>query len=231
MVPLQNELHRRITNGTFAVEQDKRGVAVSALRVHTSTLTTLRPWSRAPLSDTTPPPPPPRHWFSWWGRVKHFVVHKILRAADSPHRLGLGVAIGMWVALLPLVGIQMITSAAICHPFKGNKVVAMAMAWVSNPVTLVPIFLPCYWLGCWILGLDAIPYDDFVAIFSPDVEGWWARVSASWSAMMAIFGPLWLGSLIVATIVAVPCYFITVRAVTAYRMRRYGTVDLTDLQA
>jgi len=172
---------------------------------------------------------PPRHWFSWWGRVRYFVIHKILRASDSPHRIALGVGIGMWVALLPLVGIQMITSAALCHPVKGNKVVSMAMAWVSNPITLVPIFLPCYWLGCWLLGLDAIPYEDFVAIFFPEEGSWWARVSATWRAMMGIFGPLWLGSLIVATTVAVPTYFITERVVTWYRLRRYGTTDLTTL--
>ena len=172
---------------------------------------------------------PPRHWFSWWGRVKHFVIHKILRASDSPHRIALGVSIGMWVALLPLVGVQMITSAALCHPVKGNKVFAMAMAWVSNPITLVPIFLPCYWLGCWILGLDAIPYQDFVDIFFPAEGTWFARVSATWRAMMGIFGPLWLGSAIVATIVAIPSYFVTERVVTWYRMKRYGTVDLSTL--
>jgi len=124
-----------------------------------------------------------------------------------------------------------VVSEVLCIPFKANKVVAMAMAWVSNPLTLVPIFLPCYWLGCLILGLDAIPYDDFVRIFSPEVAGWWNKISATWSAMLAIFGPLWLGCAIVATVVAVPCYFITERAVTWYRLKRYGTTDLTTLDA
>ena len=171
---------------------------------------------------------PPARWFSWWAQVKWFVVHRILQATDSPHRISLGVELGMWIALLPLVGVQMVVSAALCHPFKANKVVAMAMAWVSNPITLVPIFLPCYWLGCWLLGMDAIPYDDFVAIFFPDEPGWLARVQATWQAMVAIFAPLWLGSLIVATVVAIPTYFVTERIVTWYRLRRYGTVDLSD---
>lgn len=192
-----------------------------------------------PISDTThdepeaprrrPVAPPPQHWFSWWGQVRWFVSHRILHAQDSPHRLALGVSIGLWVALLPLVGVQMITSAALVHPFKGNKVVAMAMAWVSNPLTLIPVYLPCYWLGCWILGMDAIPYQEFVDIFfPPEATGWWGSLSATWTAMLAVFGPLWLGCGIVATVVAVPFYFITERVVTVYRMRRYGTVDLSD---
>jgi uncharacterized protein (DUF2062 family) len=172
---------------------------------------------------------PPAHWFSWWGQVRWFVVHRILHAQDSPHRLALGVAIGMWVALLPLVGVQMVTSAALVHPFKGNKVVAMAMAWVSNPLTLIPVYLPCYWLGAWLLGMDAIPYHEFVEIFfPPESVGWWGTLSATWSAMMAIFLPLWLGCGIVATAVSVPLYFVTERVVTWYRVRRYGTVDLSS---
>lgn len=173
---------------------------------------------------------PPKHWFSWWGRLKHFIVHQVLHAADSPHRVALGSAIGMWVALLPLVGIQMIVSATLCHPVKGNKAIAMAMAWVSNPVTIVPIFLPCYWLGCLILGMDAIPYEDFVAVFfPPEGTGFLGSIAASWRAMMAIFAPLWLGSGIVATAVAVPTYFITERGVTWYRLRRYGTTEMSEL--
>lgn len=180
--------------------------------------------------DHRPENAPPKGWFSWWGRIKWFVFHKVLHADDSPHRLAIGAGIGMWVALLPLVGVQMVTSAALVHPFKGNKVVAMAMAWVSNPFTLIPVYLPCYWLGCWILGLDAIPYDDFVTIFfPPEGAGWWARVSATWSAMMDIFLPLWLGCFIVATAVAVPTYFITERGVTWYRMKRYGTTDMSQV--
>lgn len=189
-----------------------------------------RPPAERPRAERPRAERPPRRWFSWWAQVKWFVVHKILHATDSPHRIALGVGIGMWVALLPLVGVQMIVSATLCHPVKGNKVVAMAMAWVSNPVTLVPIFLPCYWLGCWLLGMDAIPYDDFVAIFfPPEGGGFFARVSATWQAMLAIFAPLWLGCGLVATVVAVPCYFATERAVTWYRMRRYGTTDLATL--
>ncbi len=165
----------------------------------------------------------------WIANTRWFVVHRILHAADSPHRIALGAAIGMWVALLPLVGIQMVVSATLCIPVRGNKAIAAAMAWVSNPITIIPIFLPCYWLGCLLLGLDAIPTSEFEAIFNPGVDtGWWDSVSASWSAMMAVVAPLWLGSGIVATIVAIPTYFVTIRLVTQYRIRRFGRADFTD---
>lgn len=180
---------------------------------------------------TTPPPPPqaptpPRHWFSWWGRIRYFLIHQVLHAADSPHRIALGMAIGVFIALLPLVGVQMLLAAIICHPFKANKAVSVAMAWISNPVTLVPIYLPFYWLGCVMIGLDPIPYESFVAIFFPEEGGLVASLMATWTAMLDIFVPLWLGSSVAAIAFSVPSYFLTRRIVTAYRMRRYGTVDL-----
>lgn len=182
-----------------------------------------------PVPTLPPPETPPTHWFSWWGRLRYFVVHRILHAADSPHRIALGVGIGMFIALLPLVGVQMVISAVLCHPFKANKAVAVALAWVSNPVTLIPIYLPMYWLGCVMLGIEAIPYDNFVAIFFPEEGGFIASLTATYTAMLDIFVPLWLGSFVVAVAIAVPCYFLTLRVVTAYRMRRYGTVDLESI--
>jgi hypothetical protein len=144
-----------------------------------------------------------------------------LHADDTPHRLALGIAIGMWIALLPLVGVQMVVSAALCHPFRANKVVAMALAWITNPFTIIPVYLPMYWLGTWLLGMDAIPYQAFVDIFFPPGDlGWWGSVSASWTAMMAIFAPLWLGSGLVATAIAVPSYFLSERFIVWYRSRR-----------
>jgi uncharacterized protein len=185
------------------------------------------------MVEPAAPPPiqtPPPHWFSWWGRLRYFVVHSILHAADSPHRIALGVAIGLFIALLPLVGVQMVLAAVACHPFKANKAVAVALAWVSNPVTLIPIYLPMYWFGCVMLGLDAIPYEAFVAIFFPAEGGFVASLWATYTAMLDIFVPLWLGSTVVAVALSVPGYFITLRGVTAYRMRRYGTVDLASLK-
>lgn len=172
---------------------------------------------------------PPRHWFSWWGRVRYFVVHQILRAADSPHRLALGVAIGLFIALLPLVGIQMFIAAVVCHPVKANKAVAVAMAWVSNPLTLVPIFLPCYWLGAAMLGLEAIPYESFVAIFTPEEGGLIESLYATYVAMLDIMAPLWLGCAVVATAFALPSYFLFRSMITRYRLRRYGTTDIASL--
>lgn len=171
------------------------------------------------LSALREPLRPPRPEDSWVLKVRWFVVHGVLHADDTPHRLALGLAIGLWVSLMPIIGAQMVTSAAICHPFRANKAVAMAMAWVTNPVTIVPIFLPCYGLGCWLLDVDPLPRDQFAAIFFPAEEGAWARVAATWQAMTAVFAPLWLGCALVATAVSVPAYFLVERGITAYRAR------------
>jgi hypothetical protein len=55
-----------------------------------------------------------------------------------------GAAIGMFIALLPIVGIQMYVAATlwlICRylfRFRFNLPIAMALVWITNPVTVLP---------------------------------------------------------------------------------------------
>ena len=41
-------------------------------------------------------------------QIEHFIVYRILHADDTPHRLALGIALGVFVAWTPTVGLQMV---------------------------------------------------------------------------------------------------------------------------
>ena len=84
--------------------------------------------------------------------VKDFCILRILHADDPPHRLALGIAIGMFVTFTPLIGFQMLISVFLAWLLRANKLVGVPLVWISNPVTFVPIYYPCYWLGCKVLG-------------------------------------------------------------------------------
>lgn len=53
-----------------------------------------------------------------------------------------GVAVGLFVGLTPTVGFQTILMLAGCLLIRGNFPAAFTMSWVSNPLTLPPL----YWL-------------------------------------------------------------------------------------
>lgn len=96
------------------------------------------------------PAPPSR--FDWWGRLKYFFYHSILHADDTPQSLALAFGIGMFVAFTPTIGLQMVISGLIAWILRINKPVAIAVVWISNPITTVPIFVPCYLLGALLMG-------------------------------------------------------------------------------
>ena len=177
------------------------------------------------LSQHSPEMPPERRTYR--ARFRRFVFHTVLHADDPPHKLALGIAIGVFVTFTPTIGLQMILVLIFAAIFRANKRVGLPIVWISNPATFVPIYYPCYWIGRVILGAENIPWWKNV---TPPDPGWWATVVFYWDKTMAIAAPLWLGCLIVATVLAVPSYFFSYFGVRAYRLRRWGQLTPPSAQ-
>ena len=60
-------------------------------------------------------------------------------------------AIGLFNAFVP-VPFQMWLSAVAAIVFKVNLPLSVALVWISNPLTMPPMFYGCYLVGEWILG-------------------------------------------------------------------------------
>ncbi len=160
-------------------------------------------------------------------RLRRFVYHNLLHADDPPHRLALGMAIGIFVAFTPTVGIQMVLAAAISWVMRANKFVSMAVVWLSNPATILPIYWYCYRLGCAVLAQDPIGREWWGALAHPP-DGWWSAVVFYWSRFLHIAGPLWLGCVVVGLACAYPVYFIVDRSIRWYRIKRWGSLVRPD---
>lgn len=52
-----------------------------------------------------------------------------------------GVAVGLFVALLPLFGVQTLLIAVVCIAVRGNFPAAFAVSWVNNPFTVAPLYV------------------------------------------------------------------------------------------
>ncbi len=153
-------------------------------------------------------------------RLKGFFIYRVLHVDDTPHRIALGVAIGIFVTWTPTQGFQMMITLALSWLLKANKLVGVPFVWISNPVTLGAIYYPNFMLGRWLLGAHyEAPKFRHILMVSGDswIRTWILRVQAWWSATYNVMAPLWLGSLIIGLALGVATYIAIRWTVVAYR--------------
>ena len=116
-------------------------------------------------------------------------------------------AVGLFVAFIP-VPFQMVLAAAIAIVTRVNLPISSSLVWVTNPLTMGPMFYFAYRVGRWILG--SAPHDFHF------------ELSFQW--LMAELGEIWepflLGCLIVGAVLAVIGY-IFMRLLWRLHIARY----------
>lgn len=65
---------------------------------------------------------------------------------------------GIWIAMLPIVGIQMIVVFFLALIVRANLPLIVALQWISNPLTMAPIYFADYEIGLLILELFGVDY-------------------------------------------------------------------------
>lgn len=146
------------------------------------------------------------------------LLRSILMLDDSAHSIALGTAIGMFIALTPTVGIQMLIVLCVAFLtgpfFRFNKIASLITVYVSNPLTIVPIYWFDYKIGTYYVG-GSMTQDDFAKILEFEgFAGWWETVK---QLLLEVGSPLIIGSLIVATFFALATYPIMLRLVTHFQ--------------
>ena len=117
------------------------------------------------------------------------------------------------MALLPVPGQTVIALLAALF-LRVNLPIAAISTWITNPITIVPIFYWEYSLGTLILQMPPQPFE---------IDLSWDWVT---NGFVSIWKPLMLGSFITATLVASMAYVgisVTWRWMVAYRFKRRHT--------
>ena len=66
--------------------------------------------------------------------------------------------VGLFSAFIPVPS-QMLLAALIAIVTRVNLPLSVALVWITNPITIPPMFYASYRLGAWILGIDAADLD------------------------------------------------------------------------
>ncbi len=98
----------------------------------------------------------------WWTVLSSWKVVKrklcrarvrLLRGSGAPGEIAGGMALGLFIALLPIMGLQLPLAIVVAEllrrmtRFRLSSVAAAAGVWINNPVTAAPVYGLCYLIG------------------------------------------------------------------------------------
>ncbi len=153
-------------------------------------------------------------------KIERFLIYRVLHVDDTPHRIALGLAIGIFVTWTPTMPCQMILVVALSTLFGGNKLVGVPFVWISNLATMGPIYWFNGYVGSLITGKDITGWWGAIVDSLHLRDTWWQRLQAFWEAFFEYFWELAIGSIIMGLILGGITYFVTYRTVRGYRRFR-----------
>lgn len=167
-----------------------------------------------------------------WSRSAQYVVHRVRRLPDEPHRVARGFGIGVFVNFTPLFGFHLMLAMGMAWIMRANMLAAVLGTFVGNPLTTPLIAVLSVSLGRRMLGVhgSASPgailkeftsagqelWQNFLAIFS-DAPTQWDRLGTFFDS---IFLPYLVGGLLPGIVLGIVAHYLTVPVIRAYHKRR-----------
>ncbi|MBT9245651.1 DUF2062 domain-containing protein [Gemmobacter fulvus] len=165
-------------------------------------------------------------------RAIHYVLHRMRRLPDQPHRIARGIFAGTFVNFPPVYGVQMLSAAALAWVLRGNIIAALLATFLSNPLTTPFIAMGSLKLGHWMLGIEAPMtfmsvyaaftdaggqlWHNFRAAFTDDVAQWDKLIDFFWF----IFWPYTIGAIIPGLVASFIAYYLSLPLIHAYQKLR-----------
>ncbi|MBC9251356.1 ATP-binding protein [Pseudomonas alcaligenes] len=112
------------------------------------------------------------------------------------HSVARAMAMGLFAAFVPLP-MQMLIAASLAVVVRGNLPIAVGLVWLTNPITMPPVFYCTYKLGSWVLGTAPMALPEHLT---------WEWISGE---LASVWQPFLLGSLIAGVLCGALAYALT----------------------
>jgi hypothetical protein len=160
-------------------------------------------------------------WRRWWHGAARF-IRSVVLLDDTPHRIALGSGIGLFFAVQPFVGSQMLVSAIACKIARGSVVASLPWTWLTNPFTVAPIYYAAYRLGALFFPSGTLVTYARVRELGEKAVGqsWYDNLAKGWAMLVDIALPLQLGCALIGLIIGVIGFLLVRKVVNALQARR-----------
>ena len=166
-----------------------------------------------------------------WRRALDYFIHRVKRIPDTPHKIAVGIATGVFCSFTPFFGLHFFLAAFVAYIFKGNIVAALFGTFFGNPVTWPFIASFSVKLGQIILGYPVTNFETFLEHF---VEAYDATIQgvkslfgygeSDWALLYSFFRelflPYFIGGFVLGLIAALFTYFVFRPIIYAYKVTR-----------
>ena len=152
------------------------------------------------------------------------LLRHVFMLDDTQHSIALGTAVGMVLGMTPTVGIQMILvmvfALLVRRLFRFNRVAALITVYISNPLTVVPIYWFHYKVGAIFIKCDKVTMEQFAKILEYHNLSQWRQTI--YKLFVDVGSPLIVGSLVVATVLGAATYPIMRGLLRSFHRRKPG---------
>jgi uncharacterized protein len=160
-----------------------------------------------------------------WVQRFRIATRRFMGLRASPHEIALGCAVGAFISITPLLGVQTFLAVALASLLRASVPAAIVGTFVGNPISWPVIWASTYAMGLQIVGLEGV-FDP--AAFESKFLQLWAAVlersphilDATAALLWPLLWPMLAGSLPVGLLTAAVVYYISRNAVRAWRNRR-----------
>ncbi len=189
----------------------------------------------------------PLGWIAWiremvypkggFVRATRYVIHRMSRLPDEPHRIARGLFAGSLIGFLPLPGLQFVAAWGAARLVRGNVLAALLGTFNTNPLTTPFFAVAAMSLGHWLLGVEApLSAEGIARAFGNAGVDLWRNVQAiftddhmQWGGLVEfwkdIYVPYFIGALLPGIVLSAIAYYITIPVVHAYQKARAAKAD------
>lgn len=135
-------------------------------------------------------------------------IRSIFQLNDTPHRLALAFAVGVFIAFSPLIGLHLLSCLLVAWAFRLSKLVLITAAFINNPWTIVPMYGFCIWFGSKIMGRE---------IAMPQIAWNELTLSSAYGVIQPYLWPFIAGTLVLGGMAALVAYGLIYWLILRYR--------------
>jgi hypothetical protein len=135
-------------------------------------------------------------------------IKDVTKLKESPHRIALAFAAGVFIGMSPLLGFHTLLGFASAWIFRLNPFALLAGVYITNPWTIVPIYTFSTYVGAQCLGIEQI---------IPKID--WSNISFInlVNDLEPLLMPFIVGTLLIGTISSIISYIIIYKAAKKIR--------------